>query len=364
MQALPNPTAERLLVSQLTLEGILEDLQRQGEKESSGRFTIDPRDALPKLKHFLLPDPHAYILKWLQAAVRGGATAFRLQSGTYRVQVEIPGIRLPLERLPTVFVELLQETRLGDAALVHLAVGLHTCLGTRAESIGLEYWDGQNGLRILWQTSGQLVERWQHSGPPLCRLALQRERQERWRELKEKLHGRAALAMLFRHSSAYDNEQRLLHGTGDLAPLDVYINGRKQANSAASFRKFQGIFPSKLLFRREYCFPPGEGPGFRLGPGEQAALSFGRNEHNHYGAFAASLQRQGTHHFLLLRDGVVLRQMQMDATKPAYLLVLDGYQLSTDLTTLQFIEDDGFRHFFHKAQQFGQNPGLLTVPKI
>ena len=124
-------------MSQLTLESILEDLQRQGERDSSGRFTINPREALPKLKHFLLPDPHAYILKWLQAAVCSGATAFRLDSGTYHVQVEIHDIRLP-----TIFVELLQETRSGDAALEHLAVGLHTCLGTRAESIGLEYWDG------------------------------------------------------------------------------------------------------------------------------------------------------------------------------------------------------------------------------
>lgn len=325
---------------------------------------MDPREALPKLKHFLLPDPHAYVLKWLQAAVCGGASAFRLTSGTYKVQVEIPDIRLPLASLPTIFVELLQETRSGEAALEHLAVGLHTCLGTRAESIALEYWDGHSGLRILWQTTGQSVQPWRHAGPPLCRLELHRARQDRWRELKEKLHGRAALSMLLSLSSAYDNEQRLLHGTCDLAPLDVFINGRRLLTSAQSFRKFQGFFPSKLIFRREYCFPPGDGPGFRLGPGEQAALSLGRSEGNHYGAYAASLQRQGTHHLVLMRDGVVLRQMQMDAPDPAYLLVLDGYQLSTDLTTLQFIEDERFREFFRKAQQFGQDPGPLTLPKL
>ena len=48
----------------------------------------------------------------------------------------------------------------------------------------------------------------------------------------------------------------------------------------------------------------------------------------------------------------------------AYLVVLDGKGLSTDLTTLQFIEDDRFRDFFHKACLFGQDPGLLAIPRF
>ena len=351
-------------MSELTLESILEDLQRQGEKDSSGKFTLDPSQALPKLKLFRLPDPHAYILKLLQAAVCGGAGAFHLHSGTGQVQISMQGVRLPFDRLPTIFLELLEETRSGDPALEHLAVGLHSSLGTRAQSIALAYWDGRRGQRMQWRVSGQTLEEWRHHGPPVCRVLLERAREDLWREVKEKLHGRPALSMLFGGSAAYDNEQRLLHGTGDLAPLEITINGRPIQPSTFSFRPFQGLWPTRQLFRREYCFPPGDTPGFRLPSWSQAALSMGRSDSQRYGAYAATLNRQGAHHFLMLRDGVVLRRMQMTTKENAYLVVLDGQGLSTDLTTLQFIEDDRFREFFHKARLFGQDPGLLAIPRF
>lgn len=351
-------------MSELTLENILEDLQRQGKKESSGRFTLDPSQALPKLKRFRLPDPHAYILKLLQAAVRGGASAFHLQSSTSQVVVSMEGVRLPMDRLPTVFLELLEETRSGDLALEHLAVGLHSSLGTRAQSISLAYWDGQQGLRMQWRVSGQTVEEWQHRGPPRCRLVLERGREDLWREVKEKLHGRPAFSLLTGGSAAYDNEQRLLHGTGDLAPLEITINGRALQHSVFSFRGFGGAWPSRQLFRREYCFPRGDLAGFGLPGWSQAALSMGRSAGHRYGAYAASLSRQGSHHFFMLRDGVVLRRMQVEAEEPAYVVVLDGEQLTTDLTTLQFVDDDRFREFFRKARLFGEDPGLLTIPRL
>ncbi len=351
-------------MSELTLESILEDLQRQGERDSSGRFTIDPSQALPKLKLFRLPDPHAYILKLLQAAVRGGAGAFHLQSGTEQVQVSMPGVILPLDRLPTIFLELLEETRSGDPALQHLAVGLHSSLGTRAQSITLAYWDGQRGLRMQWRVSGQTVEEWKFQGPPVCRVVLERAREEFFRELKEKLHGRPVFSMLFGGSAGYDNEQRLLHGTGDLAPLEITINGRPLQPSVFSFRRFQGFWPKKELFVTEHCFAVDQAPGFRLPPWNQASLSVGRCPPHRYGAYAAQLSRQGAHHFFMLRDGVMLRSIQLDAMETAYMVVLDGCQLTTDLTTLQFIEDDLFREFFHKARFFGQDPGTHTIPRL
>ncbi|MBX3170071.1 MAG: hypothetical protein KF760_21885 [Candidatus Eremiobacteraeota bacterium] len=351
-------------VGELTLESILEDLQRQGEKDSSGRFTLDPSQALPKLKRFRLPDPHAYILKLLQAAVRGGAGAFHLQSGTGQVQVSMQGVALPLDRLPTIFLELLEETRSGDPALEHLAVGLHSSLGTRAQSISLAYWNGQRGLRMQWRVSGQTVEEWKFDGPPVCRVVLERAREDLFRELKEKLHGRPVFSMLFGGSAGYDNEQRLLHGTGDLAPLEITINGRPLQPAVFSFRRFQGFWPKREVFVSEHCFPAEEAPGFRLPPWNQASLSLGRSTSHRYGAYAAQLSRQGAHHFFMLRDGVVLRRMQLDATDTAYVVVVDGCELTTDLTTLQFVEDERFREFFRKSRLFGQDPGPLTIPRL
>lgn len=351
-------------MSELTLESILEDLQRQGEKDSSGRFTLDASQALPKLKRFRLPDPHAYILKLLQAAVRGGADAFHLQSGTERVQVSMPGVILPLDRLPAIFLELLEETSSRDAAMEHMAVGLHSSLGTRAESISLAYWNGQSGLRMQWRSSGQTVEDWKYQGPPVCRVVLERARDEIRRELREKFHGRPVFSMLFGNSAGYDNEQRLLHGTGDLAPLEITINGRPLQPSVFSFRRFQGFWPSRHLFPLEYCFPVADTPGFRLPGWNQAAVSVGRTPSQRYCAYAATLSGQGSHHFFMLRDGVVLRRMQLETAESAYVVVLDGHELNTDFTTLQFVEDERFRDFFLKARIFGQDPGSQTIPRL
>lgn len=348
----------------LTLESILEDLQRQGQKDSSGRFTLDPDQALPKLKQYRLPDPHAYVLKFLQAAVRGGASSFDLRSGTGSVVVQMTGVRFPIERLPHVFLELLAESGSKDPALEHLAVGLHSSLGTRAQAIRLQYWDGQRGVKIEWRVGGQSVKDWVYSGPPICRVELERVREDLWREVSEKLRARPILSMLTGASSGYDNEQLLLHGTGDLAPLSVSINGRSLHPSSTSFARFRGFIPSRKLFKLEYCFAAGDGPGFRLPLWDQAALSLGRNPSGQYGAYLAMLNVHGTNHVLIVRDGVLLRRMQFDGGEPAYLMILDGHQLTTDLTTLSFVEDDRFREFFRKAKAFAADPGQLTLPRI
>lgn len=349
----------------LTLESILEDLQRQGQKHSSGGFTVDPAQALPKLQKFRLPDPHAYILKWLQAAVRGRASSFDLRSGTGSVQVQMPGLQLPIERLAHIFLELLQETRPGQEALAHLAVGLHCCLGIRAQAIRLFYRDGQRGIKIEWRVGGQTVGDWTESGPALCKIELDRARGDLWQEVRQKLQSRPVLGMLLGSSSGYDNEQHLVHGTGDLAPLRVTINGRLLKPSSVSLEGFRPLFSGRHIFKREYCVAAGDAPGFQLTPWQQAAQSLGRSPEGRYRAFVAWSKNQRLNHMMLLRDGVVLRRMQYQAEgEPAVLLILDGHQLTTDLTTLQFIEDDHFRAFFHRAQSFARDPGLLTLPTI
>ncbi|MFN8609779.1 MAG: hypothetical protein U0931_19725 [Vulcanimicrobiota bacterium] len=333
--------------------------------DSSGSFTIDPRRALPKLQKFRLPDAYAYVLKWLQAAVRGRASGFELRSGTGSVRVDMPGLQLPMDRLAHIFVELLQEARPGQEALHHLAVGLHCCLGIRAQAIRLFYRDGQRGVKLEWRVDGQSIQEWAAAGPPLCRIEIDRAKADLWKELRQKLHGRPALSMLTGASAGYDNEQLLVHGTGDLAPLEVSINGRPLQVSSKSFAPFRGLFSGRQLFRREYCFAADDAPGFQLPAWEQAATSLGRTPEGRYRAYLAVLNRHGLNHMMIVRDGVVLRRMQYQSEEDlSFLLVLDGYQLTTDLTTLQFVEDDRFREFFHKGQAFARDPGLLTLPRL
>lgn len=67
------------------LELLLQAYGGQGEYDSSGSFTVDPDKLREKLSRFLLPEPHAYILKLVQWAVALERTQF-LKLWSERVQ--------------------------------------------------------------------------------------------------------------------------------------------------------------------------------------------------------------------------------------------------------------------------------------
>lgn len=63
------------------LELLLQAYGGQGEYDSSGFFTVDPDKLREKLSRFLLPEPHAYILKLVQWAVAAGAKKIKVEVG-------------------------------------------------------------------------------------------------------------------------------------------------------------------------------------------------------------------------------------------------------------------------------------------
>lgn len=63
------------------LELLLQAYQGQGELDSTGSFTVDPEKLRQKLSRFLLPEPHAYILKLIQWAVACQATRIKVEVG-------------------------------------------------------------------------------------------------------------------------------------------------------------------------------------------------------------------------------------------------------------------------------------------
>lgn len=67
------------------LELLLQAYGGQGEYDSSGSFTVDPDKLREKLSRFLLPEPHAYILKLVQWAVAAGASRIKAEVGRRQV---------------------------------------------------------------------------------------------------------------------------------------------------------------------------------------------------------------------------------------------------------------------------------------
>ncbi|MCA9779168.1 MAG: hypothetical protein KC800_20710 [Candidatus Eremiobacteraeota bacterium] len=67
------------------LELLLQAYGGQGEYDSTGSFTVDPEKLREKLSRFLLPEPHAYILKLVQWAVAAGARRIKVEVGRRRL---------------------------------------------------------------------------------------------------------------------------------------------------------------------------------------------------------------------------------------------------------------------------------------
>lgn len=346
----------------LTIEAVLEDLQRQGWQESSGKFTIDPNKALPQLQKFRLPDPYSYVLKFLQAAVVGGASAFHLQSSTRRVRVQMPGLQVPSEGLHNIFSQLLDETRLvRNASLEHLAVGLHGALGTRASEIAVNYWDGEQGVQLVWTVSGQEFSRWDYQGPPLCFIELTRVREDVWKEVWEKLSSRHVQDMLWGGEHGWDREQRIVREGGDVAPLEVTINGRLLMPGSVNLKVYtSGFFlPTKNFYVRERCLPKVGGTGFRLTDQPQAKISEGRCEAAVYGGFVAHPRvKFGANRILVVRDGAVVRRCTFKEEGREFVAIVDGPQLTMDLTSMQFVEDEHWQELFRNVcEMAGQMAG-------
>jgi len=73
------------------VDGFLADLRGEGEHNSEGEFTLDPRQAAEKLRLFQLSDPYHYVLLLAEAAFLGGATFLRAQVSSREVQLSHDG---------------------------------------------------------------------------------------------------------------------------------------------------------------------------------------------------------------------------------------------------------------------------------
>lgn len=73
------------------VSSLLEEMQRQGTYDSSGRFTLDLRVALSSMSRHQLAEPHEYILRVFAAAIARGATRFELKTRAGVVQCDWDG---------------------------------------------------------------------------------------------------------------------------------------------------------------------------------------------------------------------------------------------------------------------------------
>lgn len=96
----------------MTADDLLGPWRQEGRWDSEGGFTLDPAQALQKLRAFALEDPRRYILGLVSWAVASKAVSIDVVAKAGRMEVSVPGVSLGSGELAGLF---------GDSGLSHLA---------------------------------------------------------------------------------------------------------------------------------------------------------------------------------------------------------------------------------------------------
>lgn len=145
------------------IEIYLNQLANEGTLNEVSGFTLDQESAVRKLSTNQLPEPALWIVKMVQAAVRGEATGIDVRLGRNVLQVQFDS-----ELLPTAsqLVEHLYSGQLStDPFLLHLSTGLRTAIAQPQVSFVMET-VGPTGREVV-VASGEQQARFQEPEPTL-----------------------------------------------------------------------------------------------------------------------------------------------------------------------------------------------------
>ncbi|MCB9596925.1 MAG: hypothetical protein H6719_29650 [Sandaracinaceae bacterium] len=129
-----------------------------GKRVASGRLRVDAARAVDKLRAYQLPDPTAWVLEVIRAAVAFGATAVRVTGDADDVRVAWDGPAPDDETLARLFDDLVDPAPRRERRPIRLlATGVNTALGLGPRWIDVIVTDGEGGASAV-RYSPRLLE--------------------------------------------------------------------------------------------------------------------------------------------------------------------------------------------------------------
>jgi predicted phage tail protein len=197
-----------------TAQDVYDELRGTGPAEP-GQFTLDPHQAKEQLRSFLLPDPYAYVLLLVRAAVRRSCTRIDFTFSSHGMTMHFDGNPFPRSDL-----ERLYEAPF-DRALAEASPGLHE-LALGAAVIAKQWFgctvasaaSGGDGARLTLSRDGD--DRVESAGnlPPGTRIVVT---------------GKVGRYELVPASSARRPEEHYVRERCRFASVEVRIDGRNIA---------------------------------------------------------------------------------------------------------------------------------------
>lgn len=322
----PSPSGLRVL----TLDDLLEQLQVEGQKDSSGRFTLDARSAAPKLRAFRLANPYFYVLKLVQSAVASGAGRIQVTCSRRGVHLVHDG-KLDAEHAEWLFHHGFSDE--APEAVRLLAEGVGSAVGATAQSLELACWDGQRGIRQVWRAGIASKSAWRPGGAPRLQFSLRR-----W--LRDQFAGwvRALSQDVF---DLLTSNRRSMTGEGgavyDRCPYlnpKLYLNGRLVNHfvfgsprvSSGRHHLAERLVPARQPKSSSSFLPPR--------PHLQEPLE---------AMLAIEQQLRPVAHLTWLQSGVTLMEEQLELGVPGLVALLSCEGLNTDISGFRLVHDAAYR---------------------
>lgn len=326
----------------LTATDLLERLQSEGQRDSSGKFTLDRRRGAPKLAAYTLPEPAFYMLRLVQSAVTSGATAITVRAGQRGVEMVHDG------RLDPELVEWLfhcQSEADCPAAIRSLASGVRCALAVGVRSLSLRCWDGRRGVSQEWQSGGSRVMNWSATGPARLEFRLQR-----WLRF-QLLGGLRALSLdlldlLSRSRRSMVPEAAAVYDRCPYLGPALTLNGRRVNSFSLGRGRLQ-------VERRVSARNPDSPSSFRAPDDSARPLE----------AIIGWTAMSGPASVVTwLREGVTVMQEELELGRPGVRALLSSDGLQTDLSGFRLVHDGAYRERLSWLRQ--QVAEMAVAPEV
>lgn len=353
-------------MASLQVEDLLAELTREGELQSTGRFTVDVSRAKEKLAQFQFEDPFCYILKLVQCAVAASGVGFILQSGSTELLATMVGVSFRTVELENLLYYLLQETSEAEVspALRHLAVAVNAAVGTRAQEIVLKTWDGKQGAQVSWTRDGQRSSPWKPGADQVqTRFHMKRVAGDVLSDVVQKMANRDLMSMMTGARQGMDREQALIYDKCAFCPIPIKINGKDcpgydlgaQPEISLMTTLMGRLFGSESINPKHHLvelYFPCEGLGL-AGPRKTYAAWRGNLDPGKtYSAILAVPARlNGFTLVIPVLDGVSLQVQRLEWPGPPSIFYVDAHGLDLDLTGVTLVRNEKALTRFNSLSQ-------------
>lgn len=366
-------------MAELSIEDLLEDLRYDGVMESSGNFTLDPKKAEEKLRHFSFASAFDYILKIVQCAVASGAPRVDVEVTSRSVEVTFDGEAFAQEDIKRLMGHLLNEaSRPGSRRFRHLAAGLRGAVAVTPSAVSFESWGESGGFRRTWDEKGwnlRVLETERPKTVNTFRLT---------RTLSQSLSaaGSELMSIFSSHKEGDLGEEIALKSRCEYSPVDIFLDQEKISGFTFGAPLYPGykiakdpnpgearpphyvdtttlvdglVDPEHHLLENYALTVDGAPSSLRSSPGSQATLRSDIEANLACQILMGVRAELGANKAVYVEDGITLCSRTPTLACPGVLAIISTESLNKDLTGFQLVEDQALEESKTKLMSMALN---------